>query len=62
MKSINSANPEKQIMLLSMIYTSLFFASITVGYKIVAFGHSLYCASIVYSGPIRTPIPATSEH
>lgn len=39
--------PEKLIVLLSMIYMSLFFASITVAYKIVAFGHELYCASIL---------------
>lgn len=40
-------SPEKYIVLLSMIYMALFFASITVGYKIVAVGHSLYCASIL---------------
>ncbi len=39
--------PEKLIVLLSMLYMSLFFASITVAYKIVAFGHELYCASIL---------------
>lgn len=39
--------PDKCIILLSMIYISLFFASITVAYKIIAFGHELYCASIL---------------
>lgn len=39
--------PGKLIVLLSMLYMSLFFASITVAYKIVAFGHELYCASIL---------------
>jgi uncharacterized integral membrane protein (TIGR00697 family) len=39
--------PGKLIVFLSMIYMSLFFASITVAYKIVALGHELYCASIL---------------
>ena len=39
--------PEKLIVLLSMLYMSFFFASFTVAYKIVAFGHELYCASIL---------------
>lgn len=42
-----STAPSKDIVFLSMIYISLFFASITVGYKIVAFGHHLFCASIL---------------
>lgn len=44
---MNSNIPTKPIVLLSMVYMSLFFASITVGYKIVAFGNQLYCASIL---------------
>jgi len=40
-------HPDKLIVLLSMLYMSLFLASLTVAYKIVAFGHELYCASIL---------------
>lgn len=43
----NNESPFNAIVLLSMIYMSLFFASITVGYKIVAFGNQLYCASVL---------------
>jgi uncharacterized integral membrane protein (TIGR00697 family) len=43
----NYNTPGKSIVLLSMVYMSLFFASITVGYKIVVFGNHLYCASIL---------------
>ncbi|KTC84543.1 MULTISPECIES: queuosine precursor transporter [Legionella] len=43
----SNAVPIKPIVLLSMLYMSLFFASVTVGYKIVAFGNQLYCASVL---------------
>jgi len=39
--------PDKQIVLIGMIYMSLFLASSTLGYKIVAVGSQLYCASIL---------------
>ena len=45
--SLNKRVPEKVIILLSMIYMTLFFASITVGYKIVTFSGQLYCASVL---------------
>lgn len=41
------AKPTELVILLSMIYITLFFASATVGYKIVVFGRELYCASIL---------------
>ncbi len=37
----------KSIVFLSMLYITLFLASMTVGYKIVIFGKQLYCASIL---------------
>jgi uncharacterized integral membrane protein (TIGR00697 family) len=39
--------PQKSVILISMLYMTLFFASITVGYKIVIFGTQLYCASVL---------------
>jgi uncharacterized integral membrane protein (TIGR00697 family) len=44
---IQSETNGKQTIFLSMVYITLFLASMTVGYKIVAFGHELYCASIL---------------
>jgi uncharacterized integral membrane protein (TIGR00697 family) len=47
MKNDGKLAPEKNIVLLSMLYMALFLASMTVGYKIVIFGKQLYCASIL---------------
>lgn len=43
----NITPPTQLVVLLSMIYITLFFASATVGYKIVIFGKELYCASVL---------------
>lgn len=34
------------VLLISMVYMSLFLASLTVGYRFVAFGNQLYCGSV----------------
>lgn len=39
-------NENDYILFIGMVYMSLFLASLTVGYKLVAFGHQLYCGSV----------------
>jgi uncharacterized integral membrane protein (TIGR00697 family) len=43
----NFLTPPRAVIFISMLYMTLFFASITVGYKIVIFGNQLYCASVL---------------
>lgn len=54
-KNMNPTLPGKQIVFLSMLYMSLFFASTTVGYKIIIFGNEIGCASI-FIFPLLFPL------